>query len=416
MRIDLKKFLLLRSILIKNPPVPAKGFISKMKTYRTTTPTSLVATAALCLAAAQFAPAQTFRERVTQDQAVTASDIDSSFATPEKGAWYDRFSFGSYGEAHFNTGDVHDKFDIHRIVLFTAYEFNSRLRFISELELEHLYSNDPGTDIEWELEQAYFEFDLGNDALLQAGAILVPVGITNEVHEPTTFYGVERNRVETEIIPSTWTEYGILFRKTYDVGLQWDFAVHRGLEVGQRDFNRHGPDLRDGRQKTDSFHGNAATGRVKYSGIKGLELAASLQYQDDISRGAQDNSAVLTSAHFIYSNGGFGLRGLVANWEIDGNTSVKGVPTPGSDIDNQYGAYIEPSYKWSFDNGMAVGIFSRYLYFENEDAPAGQNEYQAGINFWPTENTVVKADWVHEDRANGRVNRDVFNFGVGYAF
>lgn len=372
--------------------------------------------AAACLATILPANAQTFRDRLADGETASAADIDAAFAKPQGGAWYERFSFGSYGEAHFNTGDVPDLFDIHRLILFSAYEFTDRVRFISELELEHLYSNNPGTDLVWELEQAYFELDLSNDALVQAGAILVPVGITNEVHEPTTFYGVERNRVETEIIPSTWTEYGILFRKTCEAGLQYDFAIHRGLEIGRSDFNRHGPDIRNGRQKTDSFHGSAATARVKYTGIKGLELAASMTYQDDISRGPQDNSAILTSAHFIYSNGGFGLRGLVANWEIDGNTSAGGVPVPGSDIDNQYGAYIEPSYKWSFNNGMAVGVFSRYLYFENEDAPGGQNEYQAGINFWPTENTVVKADWQHEDRRNGRINRDVFNFGVGYAF
>ena len=374
--------------------------------------------ATISIAASQISSAQNFSERLANDEALTAADIDTSFSSSGDRAWYERFSFGSYGEAHFNTGDVPDLFDIHRLVLFTGYEFTERFRFISEVELEHLYANNPGTDLVWELEQAYFELDLENDYLVQAGAILVPVGITNEIHEPTTFYGVERNRVETEIIPSTWTEYGFLLRKTYDNGLQWDFAVHRGLEVGRLggDFNRHGPDLRSGRQKTDSFHGNAATARVKYTGIKGLELAASVQYQDDISRGLQDNSAILTSAHFIYTNGGFGLRGLVANWEIDGNTAVGGVPTPGSDIDNQYGGYIEPSYKWSFSNGMALGVFSRLLYFENEDAPGGQNEYQAGINFWPTENTVIKADWIHEDRANGRVNRDTFNFGVGYAF
>ncbi len=403
----------MRLILNKQPPVPSRRKYPKMKSQR---PATILTGAALCFATILPAAAQTFRDRLTAGETATAADIDAAFTSQQSTAWYDRLSFGSYGEAHFNTGDVPDKFDIHRLVLFTGIRITDRLSFVSEVELEHLYSNDPGTDLVWELEQAYFEYDLGNQWLVQAGAILLPVGITNEIHEPTTFYGVERNRVETEIIPSTWTEYGFLLRKTCDIGLQYDFAIHRGIEVGPGDFNRNGPDIRNGRQKTDSFHGSAATARVRYTGIKGLELAASMTYQDDISRGSQDNSAVLTSAHFIYSNGGFGLRGLVANWEIDGNTTVGGVVTPGSDIDNQYGAYIEPSYKWTFDNGMALGLFSRYLYFENEDAPGGQNEYQAGLNFWPTENTVVKADWQHEDRADGRGNRDVFNFGVGYAF
>ena len=380
-----------------------------MKTQQIFTAASITA---VCLASMHSLTAQTFRERLTDDDTLSADDIDAAFSKPQDLAWYDRFSFGSYGEAHFNTGDVADKFDIHRLVLFTAYEFNSRFRFVSEIELEHLYSNNPGTDIEWELEQAYFELDLDNQYHLQAGAFLVPLGITNEIHEPTTFYGVERNRVESEIIPSTWTEYGFLLRKSYDSGLQWDLAVHRGLEVNRGDININGPDLRNGRQKTDSFHGSAVTARLKYTGITGLELGAGIQYQDDISEGSEDNSAVLTTAHFIYTNGGFGLRGLAANWNIDGETS----PGSGIDIDNQYGGYIEPSYKWNFSNGMALGVFSRLLYFENEDAPSGQTEYQAGINFWPTENTVVKADWSHEDRAAGKANRDVFNFGVGYAF
>ncbi len=379
-------------------------------------PTTLAACVSMCLAGIQSTQADTFRERLANYEALTASDIDSSFATSADKAWYERFSFGSYGEAHFNGGDVPDKFDIHRLVLFTAYEFNDRFRFVSEVELEHLYSNDPATDLVWELEQAYFELDLGNQYLLQAGAFLVPVGITNEVHEPTTFYGVERNRIESEIIPSTWTEFGFLLRKNYDNGLQWDFAVHRGLKVDELNINGNGPDLREGRQKADSFNGSAVTGRVKYTGITGLELGASIQYQDDISRGSEENSAVLTAAHFIYSCRGFGLRGLAANWDISGNTAVGGVSVPGSDIDNQYGAYIEPSYKWSFDNGMAFGVFSRALYFENEDAPGGQADYQVGFNFWPTENTVIKADYVREDRADGRINQDVYNFGVGYAF
>ena len=377
--------------------------------------TTLPLAAAFTLASAQLLPAQTFRDRLGQEEALTASDIDSSFAS-EDSAWYDRFAFGSYGEAHFRTGDPSDNFDIHRLVLFVGYEFNNRFRFVSELELEHLYSNDPGTDLTWELEQAYFELDLGNQYHLQAGAFLVPLGITNEIHEPTTFYGVERNKVETEIIPTTWTEYGLLLRKTYDSGLQWDFAVHRGLDVHQDDFNINGPDIRNGRQKTDSFHNAAATARVKYTGIAGLELAAGIQYQDDISNGPQSNPALLTTAHFIYTKDGFGLRGLVANWKINGDTAVGGVVVPNSDIKNQYGAFIEPSYKWSFENGMALGVFSRVMYYKNEDAPDGQSDYQAGVNFWPTENTVVKADWIHEDRSDGKDNQDVFNFGVGYNF
>ena len=377
-----------------------------------------VITAALGFIAGQMAPAQTFRERVIERGSTSAEDIDAAFTEDEEAEGASRFTFGSYGEAHFNTGDVPDKFDIHRLVLFTGIEITEFMRFISEVELEHLYSNDPGTDLTWELEQAFFEFDLGNDYHLQAGALLVPVGITNEIHEPTTFYGVERNKIETEIIPSTWTEYGVLLRKNYDNGLQWDVAFHRGLNVRSNNVNLNGPDIRSGRQKTDSFYdlGSAATARIRYTGISGLEIGGAVQYQDDITHSGDDNNAVLTSGHFIYNRGDFSLRGLAANWVIGGDTAVDGDVVSGRGIANQYGGYIEPSYKWTFANNMAVGVFGRALYWKNEDAPDGQTNYQAGINFWPTENTVLKFDYERQDRSNGRDDLDVFNFGIGYAF
>ena len=37
----------------------------------------------------------------------------------------------------------------------------------------------------------------------------MPAGLLNENHEPTAYYGVERNFVETAIIPTTWREGGL---------------------------------------------------------------------------------------------------------------------------------------------------------------------------------------------------------------
>lgn len=358
----------------------------------------------------------TFRERIALDDDAA---INAAFDPSIDSGWLGKTTFGSYGELHYNTGDVDDLFDIHRLVLFVEQEFTSNFRFVTEIEVEHLYRNIDNNEVQYELEQGYFELDLPNDFTLQAGAFLMPVGVTNEIHEPTTFYGVERNRIETEIIPSTWTEFGLLLRKNYDNGLQWDLAIHRGLKLDDGAFfngagNELGPDIRSGRQKAGSFDNlfEAATARIRYTGVEGLEVGASVTYQSDISEASSDDSAILSSAHFIYDTGGFALRGMVANWSFDFDS-----PTTGESIDNQYGYFIEPSYKWTFDNGMAVGVFGRALYFENEDRPEGQTEYQVGVNFWPTEHTVIKFDYAKEDQhnsANG--DRDVYNFGVGYAF
>ena len=39
--------------------------------------------------------------------------------------------------------------------------------------------------------------------------MLVPMGIVNEYHEPTTFNGVERPSLDSKIVPTTWREIGM---------------------------------------------------------------------------------------------------------------------------------------------------------------------------------------------------------------
>lgn len=134
-----------------------------------------------------------------------------SSAASSSPSWADRTSVGGYGELHYNHldndgvgGDL-NRTDFHRFVLYLNHEFNSWLRFGSELEVEHVVvssdEDDPG---EVELEQAWLEMDLNDNTRLRTGLDILPVGIINQTHEPNTFYGVERNPVESEIIPATW--------------------------------------------------------------------------------------------------------------------------------------------------------------------------------------------------------------------
>lgn len=112
---------------------------------------------------------------------------------------------GGYGELHYNNLDSGKEIDFHRFVLFFNHEFSEDIRLFSELEVEHSIAGD-GQNGEVELEQAFIEFDLKDGLSAKAGLFLLPIGILNETHEPTTFYGVERNDVESIIIPSTWWE------------------------------------------------------------------------------------------------------------------------------------------------------------------------------------------------------------------
>ena len=97
--------------------------------------------------------------------------------------------------------------DLARAVFGIGYRLDDRTEFNSEYEVEHAVASadDAG---EFEVEQFYVDRRLNDAVSVRAGLFLMPFGLINENHEPTAFYGVQRNFVETLIIPSTWREGG----------------------------------------------------------------------------------------------------------------------------------------------------------------------------------------------------------------
>jgi hypothetical protein len=332
--------------------------------------------------------------------------------------WTEKSQFGAYGEMHYNNlrndkagGDDKKEIDFHRFVLFFGHQFNDKIRFFSELELEHSISGD-GQKGEVELEQAYIDFDITKQLTARGGLFVLPIGIINETHEPPTFYGTERNPVEKNIIPSTWWEGGAALIGRPLPGLQYDLAFHSGLEVGASgDANAY--NIRKGRQKVGkaSAENWAATGRLKYTGIKGLELASTVQYQDDITQGKdpQAGNAVLWEAHAIYTRQSFMIKALYGMWNLDGD----GPKAVGKD--EQLGWYIEPSYKFN----EQWGIFARYNFWDNgagNDADTEYEQVDIGFNYWPHPNVVLKFDYQMQDTPDGNNEFDGFNVGLGYQF
>ena len=320
-------------------------------------------------------------------------------------SWADTTSVGGYGELHYNNLDSGSEVDFHRFVLFVNHEFNETIRFYSELEIEHALAGN-GKPGEVEIEQAYIEANFGGNSAAKGGLFLVPVGILNETHEPPTFYGVERNPVEKDIIPSTWWEAGAGLSGYSETGFSWDLALHSGLNVpieGSDAFK-----VRKGRQKVAkaSAEDGAITGRVRWTGMPGVEVAASLQYQGDITQGELGISATMFETHIALQRGGLGLRVLYARWDLDGEEAAA------IGRDDQRGYYIEPSYRFLDDK---LGIFVRYSRWNNEAGLDSEDKKQvnAGVNYWPHPRVVLKADYQNQ---GGRIDDDGFNLGIGYQF
>ena len=320
-------------------------------------------------------------------------------------------SLGGYAELHYNNLDSKREIDLHRFVLFIGHRFSDSVRMYSELEFEHgLTSKSATSPGEVEVEQAYVEMDIAKKHQVKAGVFLLPIGIINETHEPPTFYGVERNPVESNIIPTTWWESGVGLAGELAQGLYYDLAVTSGLKVATTGASAYL--IRSGRQKTaeaTAEHG-AYTARLKWSGMQGVQLAGSVHYQTDLTQGlgtaGTSSEAWLGEINGVVSRGKFGLKALFAEWKLEGD----GPRAVGRD--KQYGWYVEPSYKL----GEKTGIFVRHEQWNNE-AGAGdagwKKQNNVGLNFWPVPEVVIKVDVQGQ---SGAVDNDGFNVGMGYMF
>jgi len=346
-------------------------------------------------------------------EAAVVAVEDSRHETAATGNWTDKTSIGGYAELHYNnldgSGSAKDKkeIDLHRFVLFLGHEFNDDIRFFSELEVEHAIAGDEQVG-EVEVEQAYVEFDLNEHHAARTGVTLLPVGILNETHEPPTFYGVERNPVEKDIIPATWWAGSIGLSGEAAPGWGYDLVLHEGLATTAGDSYKP----RAGRQKSGKAVAEdlAATARVKWTGIPGTEIAGSIQYQSDITQSADATagSALLYELHAAVERGAFGLRALYAMWDLDGS----GPESIGAD--EQEGFYIEPSFKIT----PKLGVFTRYNQWDNAAGNSSDSEKQQwdiGLNWWPHPDVVLKADYQKQDHDNDN-EQDGFNLGVGVQF
>jgi hypothetical protein len=165
--------------------------------------------------------------------------------------------------------------DFRRFVLLFGHSFSERLKFWSEIEVEHALVEGAEEKGELELEQAYVDFLVHPALNLRGGMLLTPMGILNERHEPPSFYGVLRPQVDTVIIPSTWFDVGA--GAFGDLGGGFSYKFYGMAPLDAAGFTAE-EGLRGGRQKgSQSFLQDWAQAlRVEYRGLPRLVLGTSL--------------------------------------------------------------------------------------------------------------------------------------------
>ncbi len=355
-------------------------------------------------------------------------------------------SIGGYGElayANYQHDSKKDMADIYRFILYTGYKFSDRIVMNTELEFEHAgIGNVENRKAETTVEFMYLDFMLNSLFNIRAGYMLMPVGFINEYHEPTVYYGVFRPDVETNIIPTTWSEVGVMIYGS--VGeLSYKTAFVNGL---RGDLFKKSSWIRGGRQKAAKVNADVGAWLVNlnYSPLPGVTIGGTY-YQGLAGSGKGKDADDMTQPR----------EGTVTLWELHGEARIKalevrGLYTQGSIDGNEWfnstgigkkvrGWYVESACDvlsiLPLSEGIALSPFVRYedydlnddvFYGDTPDRTLQRTVTTVGVSFKPHPNVVVKMDYQWRDSGStmpsgkgtgmddGKI--DQFNAGIGFIF
>ena len=326
-----------------------------------------------------------------------------------------QISFGGYGEVSYrNVGNATDTFDVHRVVLYTGYEFDETYSFNSEIEFEH------GDEIHVEFAQIDGNY---SDAFnIRAGHILLPMGFMNETHEPTTFWSAKRPLVERYIIPSTWHENGAGVFGTAG-NLSWQAYLVNGTDDGF-DMQKNG--LRGGRQGGEKAAAEkmGVTARLDYQATSGLLIGAAIYSGSTNNKGDAaadpvvdptelDHHVQVVEAHVQYDSGPFRLRALFADASVE-NADQLPQASVADDID---GWYVEAGYDLlSSDDDLSLTPFVRVEQYDlGVDEKYDVNVI--GLAFQPNMNIIYKFDFQNITSEKGSfADSNNIEFTLGWSF
>lgn len=366
------------------------------------------------LAASVYAQEQ-FNSATTQLNNLLTSDRD--------------LSIGGYGEITYNNKEGSStpaEIDVQRLVILFAYKFDDRTSFVTEIEFEHVK--------EVYVEQAFINYSVADGVNLRGGLMLIPMGIVNEYHEPTTFNGVERPSLDSKIVPTTWREMGIgVSGRINNASIRYQAYLMNGfLSYGEGHKLRGSDGLRKGRQKGAESVGSDANfaGRIEYYGLPKLKLGVSY-YAGNTQTTAPEVSDTqiglsMLGLDYRYINGRLSSRGqfISASLKDTEAYNLAGSKDLGSAMG---GYYIEGAYNLlPLDSRQKLDLFLRYENFNTHQKTAGdliandafhRNETTFGLSYHLASGAVFKADYQSKGTAvEGSDAIGQFNIGLGVFF
>ena len=363
-------------------------------------------------------------------------------------------SFGGYGEFYFAsplnnseaTGDV-ARADFLRLITYIGYKFNSQIVMNAEIEYEHATtgSNWEGNSGEIAIEFAYLDFLIDPAFNIRTGNLLLPVGLINQMHEPTTFPGNFRPITEQRILPTTWRELGI---GAHGSAGDFNYSAYAVNGLNAAGFSTTG--IRGGRQKGNRAIWEDVGGVIgaEYSratAAGAIALGASA-YAGGADQGLlTDSTGVLFNVsnqvyegHVAFRRGAFEARALLAASHVTNAEALsRALYSDTSGVltaqvpETQLGWYVEAGYDvvpllWQ-QASFTLKPWVRYEQYNLQKTVASGTTIDPdpslegtlltlGLESKPHPNVVLKLDFAFPTNEAGDRLSDEIRLGAGFIY
>ncbi|MBK5212985.1 MAG: hypothetical protein JJE55_04915 [Flavobacteriaceae bacterium] len=382
-----------------------------------------------------FFSAISFSQTVSDSIPTTQQEQQNSIQRILTGTFGKAVTLGGYGEMVYNQpeGD-NGTLDVHRLVLLLGYKFDEKTQFITEIEVEHVE--------EIYIEQAFVNYAVSNNVNLRGGLMLVPMGIINEYHEPTTFNGTDRPAVDHDIVPTTWRELGVGVTGRFpEISLGYQAYVFNGFKStapddlgGVNGFLKGKDGLRGGRQKGIESTVDSPTFSIKldYYGVPGLRFGLAGYFG---KTQAADEVEDLDGANIGISMVGFDVRYAFRKFTARGEFIYASLTDTdqyntltGKDLGSALmGYYVEGAYNLlPLTAKQKLFAFARYEQYDTHASTEGglarndaynRQDITAGLSYHIANGVVIKGDYQIKDNAlDGAEVKNQLNFGIGVWF
>ena len=337
-------------------------------------------------------------------------------------------------------------FDQHRLIPFIYSDVSDRVKFATEIEIEHGGPQSPGSLVEpgkptgdLKIEFATIDFLITDWINFRSGIILSPLGKYNLVHDSPLQDLTERPMVSRRIIPTTLSESGAGFFGTFYPSelskLDYELYVVNGFQSIRDDGKTATSSVESfirssrGNLSKDNNYNFALVGRLAYSPFLGLEVAGS--FHTGYTATTNGNRLTILAADWTYQRGAFEFVGEMAHASFDRDgTTVASTKAPYGERSSvlpgdSFGYYAEARYHFmpqflkdhaptffrddsTFTAVARVGQINMGN-FGYDEGKLRKTRITPGINWRYTEDSVFKAEYQVNWEAGRYITPEVSN-------